>query len=156
MHPIKRRTEVANAKGKQTEAQDEPAPAVQGQKVTKAQEIYDRVNELVASGVEKADAFKKLAEEEGRPFDSLRGSYYSHKKKIEGGESKPRTRRRVTTSDDALADARAALERAVQSIDREVEAAKARAQEAAAEYESIRGSAGERKQAITERLEALK
>ncbi len=144
------------AKGEPTQAQEEPATGAQGQKVTKAQEIYDRVNELVASGIEKADAFKQLAEEAGRPYDSIRGSYYSHKKRIEGGESKPRTRRRVTTSDDALADARAALERAIDSIDRETEAAKARAQEAAAEYESIRGSAGERKQAITERLEALK
>lgn len=147
---------MANAKGKQTEAQDEPAPAAQGQKVTKAQEIWDRVEAIIASGIEKSDAFKQIAEEEDRPYDSIRGSYYSHKKRIEGGESKPRTRRRETTPDDALADARAALERAVESIDREVEAAKARAQEAAAEYESIRGSAGERKQAITERLEALK
>jgi hypothetical protein len=144
------------AKGEPTQAQEEPATGAQGQKVTKAQTIYERVEAMVAAGTDKSDAFKQIAEEEDRPYDSIRGSYYSHKKKIEGGESKPRTRRRVTTSDDALADARAALERAVQSIDREVEAAKARAQEAAAEYESIRGSAGERKQAITERLEALK
>jgi hypothetical protein len=124
---------------------------------TKAEEIYDKVNELVASGMEKADAFKQLAEEAGRPVDSFRGSYYSHKKKIEGGDSaKPsRTRRRETTPDDALADARAALERAVASIDREVEVAQERAQEAAAEYEALRGSAEERKQAITERLEVL-
>jgi hypothetical protein len=91
-----------------------------------------------------------------RPYDSIRGSYYSHKKKLEGGEAKPRTRRRETTPEDALTDARAALERAIESIDREIEAAKARAQEAAAEYESIRGSADERRQAIAERLEALK
>jgi hypothetical protein len=124
--------------------------------VTKAQEIYDRVNELVASGVEKADAFKQLAEETGRPVDSFRGSYYSHKKKIEGGESKPRTRRRETTPDDALADARAALERAIAAIDREVEVAKTRADEAKAEYEALKSSAAERKKAITDRLEALK
>jgi hypothetical protein len=123
---------------------------------TKAQEIYDKVNELVESGIEKADAFKKLAEESGRPYDSLRGSYYSHKKKIEGGETKPRTKRRTTTPEDALADARAAFERAIASIDREVETAKERAKEAAAEYEEIRGSAEERKADITKRLEALK
>lgn len=146
---------MANAKDKQAEAQDEPAPAAQGQKVTKAQEIYDRVEAMIASGVEKSDAFKQIAEEAERPYDSIRGSYYSHKKKLDGGESKPRTRRRVTSPDDALADARAALERAVQSIDKEVEAAKVRAQEAAAEYESIRGSAEERKQTISARLEAL-
>lgn len=124
--------------------------------VTKAQQIYDEVERRVAAGSEKADAFKALAEETGRPYDSVRGSYYSHKKKLEGGESKPRTRRRETTPDDALADARAALERAIDSIDREVEAAKTRAEEAKAEHEALKASAAERKQAITERLEALK
>jgi hypothetical protein len=77
--------------------------------VTKAQEVYDEVEKRIAAGTDKADAFKQLAEETGRPYDSVRGSYYSHKKKLEGGESKPRTRRRETTPDDALADARAAL-----------------------------------------------
>ena len=124
--------------------------------VTKAQEIYEEVQKRIASGTDKADAFKQLADERGRPYDSIRGSYYSHKKKLEGGESKPRTRRRETTPDDALADARAALERAIDAIDREVEAAKARADEAKAEYEALKGSAAERKEAITERLEALK
>ncbi len=33
---------------------------------TKAEEIYDKVKELVASGVEKSDAFKQLAEEAGQ------------------------------------------------------------------------------------------
>jgi hypothetical protein len=126
---------------------------------TKAQEIYEEVEKRIAAGAEKADAFKALAEETGRPFDSLRGSYYSHKRKLEGGEpnAKPaRTRRRETTPDDALADARAALERAVESIDREVEVARSRSEEAAAEYEALKGSAKERKQAITQRLEALR
>lgn len=124
--------------------------------VTKAQEIYDRIEAMVASGTEKADAFRQIAEEAGRPFDSVRGSYYSHKKKLEGGESKPRTRRRETTPDDALADARAALQRAIDSIDREVEAAKSRADEAKAEYDALKASAADRKKAISERLEALK
>jgi hypothetical protein len=124
--------------------------------VTKAQEVYDRIEAMVASGTERADAFKALAEEMDRPYDSVRGSYYSHKKKLEGGESKPRTRRRETTPDDALADARAALQRAIDSIDREVEAAKTRAEEAKAEHEALKASAADRKKAITERLEALK
>jgi hypothetical protein len=126
---------------------------------TKAQEIYEEVEKRIAAGVEKADAFKALAEETGRPFDSLRGSYYGWKRKLDGGEGAakpPRTRRRETTPDDALADARAALERAVESIDREVEVAKSRAEEAAAEYQALKGSAKERKEAITLRLEALR
>jgi hypothetical protein len=123
---------------------------------TKAQGVYEKVEALVASGVEKADAFKQLSETLDRPYDSVRGSYYSHKKKIEGGDSKPRTRRRETTPEDALADARAALERAIVSIDREVEVAKSRADEGKAEYEALKSSAADRKKAITERLEALK
>ncbi len=125
---------------------------------TKAQEIYEEIERRIATGVDKADAFKALAEETGRPFDSLRGSYYSHKRKLDGGEpgAKPaRTRRRETTPDDALADARAALERAIHSIDREVEVAKTRADEAKAEYEALRDSAKERKDTIKARLEAL-
>jgi hypothetical protein len=126
---------------------------------SKAQEVYEEIEKRIATGIDKADGFKALAEETGRPFDSLRGSYYSHKRKLEGGENPAkasRTRRRSTTPDDAMADARAALERAVESIDREVAVAKERAQEAAAEYEELRGSAKERKEAITARLEALR
>jgi hypothetical protein len=125
--------------------------------VTKAQEIYDEVEKRIAAGTEKADAFKQLAEEKDRPYDSIRGSYYSHKKKLDGGDStKPaRTRRRETTPDDALADARAALERAIGAIDKEVEVAKVRADEAKAEYDALKASAADRKNAITERLEAL-
>lgn len=126
--------------------------------ITKAQEIYEEIEKRIASGIDKADAFKALAEETGRPFDSLRGSYYTWKRKLEGGEpnAKPaRTRRRETTPDDALADARAALERAVEAIDREVEVARTRADEAKAEYEALKGSAKERKEAITQRLDAL-
>lgn len=124
--------------------------------VTKAQEIYEEIEKRVATGIDKPDAFKALAQEKGRPYDSIRGSYYSHKKKLEGGENKPRTRRRETTPDDALADARAALERAIESIDREVEVAKGRADEAKAEHEALKASAADRKTAISERLEALK
>jgi hypothetical protein len=124
--------------------------------VTKARGVYEKVEAMVASGTDKADAFRQIAEEAGRPFDSVRGSYYSHKKKLEGGESKPRTRRRETTPDDALADARAALERAIEAIDREVEVAKTRADEAKAEHDALKASASDRKKTITERLEALK
>jgi predicted nucleic acid-binding Zn-ribbon protein len=124
--------------------------------VTKAEEVFTKVEAMVASGTEKRDAFKQLAAEYGQPVDSIRGAYYGHKRKAEGGESKPRTRRRETTPEDALADARASLERSIAAIDREVEAAEERAKEAKAEHEALKASATERKQAITERLEALK
>jgi hypothetical protein len=123
---------------------------------TKAEEIYNRTHELMEQGMSRTEAFTSIAEAEQRPKDSIRGAYYGHKKKLEGGETKPRTRRRETTPEDALADARASLERSIQAIDREVEVAEERASEAAAEAKALKASAAERKKAITERLEALK
>jgi phage-related tail protein len=123
---------------------------------TKAEQIYERVRQLESEGTGKTDAFKKLASEMKLKYDSVRGAFYSHKLKVEGGSRPSRTRRRETTPDDALADARATLERSIESIDREVEAARERMEEAKAEYEAIRGSAAQRKQAIAERLESLK
>jgi hypothetical protein len=122
---------------------------------TKAEEIYDRTNHLISEGLSRTDAFTRIAEEEQRPKDSIRGSYYSHKKKLDGGETKPRPRRRETTPEDALADARASLERSIGAIDREVEVAEERATEAAAEAKALKESAEGRKKAITERLEVL-
>ncbi len=123
---------------------------------TKAQEVYEKVNALMEAGVSRPDAFKQLAEEYKQPVNSLRGSYYSFSRGATGnGNGKSRPRRRETTADDALADARAALERAVESIDREVETAKARADEAKAEYESLKASASDRKKAIETKIAAL-
>jgi hypothetical protein len=123
---------------------------------TKAEEIYDRTHALMEQGMSRTEAFTRIAEDEQRPKDSIRGAYYGHKKKLDGGETKPRTRRRETTPEDAVADARAALERAVSAIDREVDAAEERATEAAAEAKALKESAAERKKAITERLKALR
>lgn len=122
--------------------------------MTKAQEVYEKVEELKGGGMSQADAFKKLAEEYGQPVNSIRGSYYQHTRAANGGASKPR--RRETTPEDALADARATLERAIESIDREVAAAEERAKEATAEHKALKESAPDRKKAIQERLEALK
>jgi predicted nucleic acid-binding Zn-ribbon protein len=124
--------------------------------MTKAQEIYERVHQLEAEGTSKAEAFKQVASEKKLKFDSVRGAFYSHKLKAEGGSRPSRTRRRETTPDDALASARASLERSIEDIDREVEAAAERAEEAKAEYEALLASAGDRKKVISERLESLK
>ena len=123
--------------------------------MTKAEEVFMRVEQLVASGTPKAEAFKNLAAEYGQPVNSIRGAYYQNTRP-KSGESGSRPRRRETTPDDAVADARAALERAIGAIDREIEAAKTRADEAKAEYEALKASATSRKEAIAERLEALK
>jgi len=132
--------------------------------MTKAQEVYEQVETMIASGeVKKADAFKTLAEQYGQPVDSLRGAYYQHKRVLDNGGTPPtssgggtrRTRRRETTSETAVESAIATLKRAIENIDAEIEVAKERAQEAQAEYEAMSSSAGERKAAIEEKVTLL-
>ena len=121
--------------------------------MTKAQEVYERIDALVASGVKKADAFRTLAEETGKPVKSLQGAYYQHSRKANGGSTRPR--KRETTPADAVDSAKAVLETAIDSIDAEIEAAKTRADEAKAEFEAMKASATERKQAIKAKLDIL-
>lgn len=132
--------------------------------MTKAQEVYEKVEAMVASGeVKKADAFKTLAEQYGQPVDSLRGAYYQYKRVLGNGGTSPttsgggtrRTRRRETTSETAVELAITTLKRAIDSIDAEIEVAKERAHEAQAEYEAMQASADERKSSITEKITLL-
>lgn len=120
--------------------------------MTKAQETYERIEALVAGGTTKADAFRMLAEETGKPVKSLQGSYYQHSRKV-NGTSKPK--RRETTPTDAVGDATALLSRAIEAIDQEIEVARERAEEATAEYDALKASADERKQALAAKIEAL-
>ena len=122
--------------------------------MTKAQEVYEKVNALMEGGMSRTDAFKKLAEEYRQPVSSLRGSYYSFSRGATGN-GKSRTRKRETTADDAVAVARGSLERSIENIDAEVEAAKERATESKAEYEDLKASAAARKDAIAAKLKAL-
>ncbi|HEY1688022.1 MAG TPA: hypothetical protein VGF95_04080 [Solirubrobacteraceae bacterium] len=122
--------------------------------MTKAQKVYEKVNSLMEGGTSRPDAFKQVAGEYSQPVNSIRGSYYAYSRGATGaGQSRPR--RRETTPEDALADARASLERSIAAIDLEVEAASERAKEAKAEHEALRASAEERKATIAARLEAL-
>ena len=125
--------------------------------MTKAQEVYERIEALVASGLTKAEAFRQLEGELGQPAKSLQGAYYQHTKKQAGGEGsiRRRARKRETTPAAALEEAKAVLEEAISSIDSEIDAAKARADEATAEYEAMKASATERKQAIVAKIKAL-
>jgi hypothetical protein len=130
--------------------------------MTKAQEVYEKVEALTASGeVKKADAFKTLAGEYGQPVDSIRGAYYGHKRVLDGGGNptsggtRRSTRRRETTSETAVESAVLTLRRAVDSIDAEIEVARERASEAKAEYEALKASASERKQAIEAKIKLL-
>ena len=121
--------------------------------MTKAQEVYERVEALVASGVKKADAFREVAEGYGSEFNSIRGAYYAHTRSLGGSKKRTNTR---STRMDPIESATSVLEKAIEAIDAEIGAAKARADEAKAEYDHLRETAGERKAAIAAKIEALK
>jgi predicted nucleic acid-binding Zn-ribbon protein len=121
--------------------------------MTKAQQIYERVEALVAGGSTKAAAYEAVAKELGLKPNSVRGAYYQHTRKQNG--AKRQTRVRETTIEGAVASATASLEKALTDIDLEIEAAKERADEAKGEFEALKASAAERKQAITAKIEAL-
>ncbi len=111
--------------------------------MTKAEEVHQRVDALVAQGVTKAEAFRQLAEEYGQPVKSLQGAYYQHARKGNGGKGRSRTRE--TTPADALESAKAVFVRALEAIDDEIVTAKERIDEAKAEHEALKASADERK-----------
>lgn len=120
--------------------------------MTKAQQVYEQIEGLVASGMTKADAFKKLSEDTGQKLGTLRGAYYQFSKKENGGTT---PRKRKTTPEDAVQSAIAALKAAIDNIDRELATAKTRADEAKAEYEALKAGAGEKKTAIEAKIAAL-
>ena len=122
--------------------------------MTKAQEVYDRVEALVASGVRKADAFRQVADEFEQPFNSMRGAYYAHTRTLGGAPSRPR--KQAASNGDPIEQAMTVLTRAVESIDAEVADAKARVDEAKTEYEHLRDTAAERKAAIQAKIDVLK
>ncbi len=121
--------------------------------MTKAQEVYERVEALVASGAKKAEAFRQAAEEYGQPFASMRGAYYAHTRSL-GGSPKRSSKR--TAAVDPIESATIVLEKAVEAIDAEISAAKANADQAKTEYEHLREMAGERKAALQAKIDALK
>ena len=121
--------------------------------MTKAQEVYERVEALVASGEKKADAFRQVAEQYGGEFNSIRGAYYAHTRSL-GGSPKRSSKRSAAV--DPIESATIILEKAIEAIDAEISGAKARADEAKTEYEHLRDTAGERKAAIAAKIDALK
>ncbi len=124
---------------------------------TKAQQTFERVNALVEGGMQKADAFKQLAEEYRQPVDSVRGAYYGAKRAAGGQSASPRRRpvKRETTTEDAIASAVATLKAAVDSIESELEAARERAEEATAEYAAMQAASSGRIEQIRAKIAVL-
>jgi hypothetical protein len=121
--------------------------------VTKAQQVYEKVEALVASGTRKADAFRQIADELGQPFDSIRGAYYTHTRSL--GGTPARSRKRDQAPADPIEAATNVLTQALEAIDAEIESAKAQAEQAQAEYKQLRDSADSRKALIKAKIEAL-
>lgn len=122
--------------------------------MTKAQEVYERIEALVASGsVKKADAFRQVAEEYGQPFAAMRGAYYAHTRSLGGSPKRPS---KPVTVIDPIESATIILEKAIEAIDAQITAAKQRADEAKTEYEHLRDTAGERKAQFKAKIDALK
>lgn len=124
--------------------------------MTKAQQVHEKVEALVASGVRKADAFHQVADEYGQPFNSIRGAYYAHTRTTTGSSGGgSRKAKRETTTADAVASAAQLLQRAVEQIDLEVAAAKQRVDDAKTVYEQLRDTATQRKKEIQTKIDAL-
>ncbi len=123
--------------------------------MTKAREVYERTEVLVASGEKKADAFRQLAKEYGQEFNSIRGAYYAHTRSLGEGSPK-RSGKRPTTPVDPIESATNVLEKAIEAIDEQISAAKAATEQAKAEYDHLRETAGERKTALQAKIDALK
>lgn len=121
--------------------------------MTKAQEVHERVEALVASGVKKADAFRQVAEQYGSEFNSIRGAYYAHTRSLGGSPKRPS---KPVTAVDPIESATIVLEKAIETIDAQITAAKQRADEAKTEYEHLRDTAGERKAQFKAKIDALK
>jgi outer membrane murein-binding lipoprotein Lpp len=80
---------------------------------------------------------------------------YAHTRSLGGGSPK-RSGKGPATKVDPIESATIVLEKAIEGIDAEISAAKARADEAKAEYDNLRETAGERKTAIQVKIDALK
>jgi hypothetical protein len=120
--------------------------------LSKAQDIYERVEALAAGGLSKKEAHEKVAAEFGMKPSSIRGAVYQARK---ANGTTGRRRVRETTTEGAIASAVETLENAREAIDEEVDHAKERADEATAEHKALKESAADRKATITAKIEAL-
>jgi hypothetical protein len=120
--------------------------------VSKAQDIYERVEALAASGRSKKEAHEIVAKEFSMRPSSIRGAVYQARKA--NGQT-GRRRVRETTTEGAIASAVETLENARTAIDEEIGHAKERAEEATREFKALKESAADRKAEITTKIEAL-
>lgn len=120
---------------------------------SKARRIYERVNQVASQqGVTKKKAQELVAQEFDMKPSSIRGAEYQARKEL--GITNSRVKE--TTPDGAVDQAIATLEKALNAIDDEIDAARERADEAGAEYQALKDSAKDRKAEIEAKVKALK
>ena len=125
---------------------------------TLSQQVYEAVEGLKAKGVKGADAFKQVAEQQGKTLSAVRGNYYSHARKLGGGTGSGRRRSggdETFTAEGAVKQARALLQRALREIDREVEVAERELERAKARRDEVVSSIAERKKTLEKQIKAL-
>lgn len=120
--------------------------------MSKAREVYERVEALAAEGLSKKEAQEKVAAERSMRPSSIRGLVYQARKEL--GLTGPR-RVKETTTEGAVASAVETLERARDAIDEEIDHARERSVEAKREYDELKSSASDRKAEIESKIEAL-
>lgn len=119
-----------------------------------SEQYYEAVEALKSKGMSNADAIRAVAEQHGKPVNTIRGSLHQYKARhLNGNGSVPR--RRGRSVEDHLGRARESLQAALTVIDNEVAAAKIALDAAQARYEQITNSVAERKADIEQKLAAL-
>jgi predicted NBD/HSP70 family sugar kinase len=124
------------------------------------QTYYEEVEALKTKGVSNADAVRQVAEKYGKNENAVRGGIHQYRSRHVGGSSGPtatarRGRSKAASVDDLVANAREALEAALQLVDKEVEEAKAALDAAQKHYHNVSASVKDRKADIQKKLRAL-
>jgi outer membrane murein-binding lipoprotein Lpp len=144
-----------------TEYADEKTQEItQMARITEAEKVYTQLTALTASGTTFADGVRKVAAGTGKKEGAIRANYYNHKKKLDGASPavtgrRGRPKAEALTVDEALAQARAILEQAVNGIDAEVQAAKDELDGAKARYDVLTTSVKGRKAELQKKINAL-
>jgi hypothetical protein len=125
---------------------------------TQAEQTYEAINQLMDSGLSMANAVRKLAKQQGKKENAVRGNYYNQRRKVEGTNRAPGRRARTaktTSVDDAVAEARRILEQALAATDQDVDEAKRELDAAKARYDELVVSTESHKRELRKKIAAL-
>jgi hypothetical protein len=125
---------------------------------TQAEQTYEAINRLMEGGMSMAEAVRKLATQQGKKENAVRGNYYNHRRKVEGTNRAPSRQSRATKTtsvDDAVAGAKRILEQALTAIDQEINNAKRDLDAAKARHDALMKSVNQRKSTLQRKVAAL-